>query len=176
MASFLARNGLLLAVLLAVPLIGGAFWAYQIGLYLIYAIAAVGLGLAWGQAGILSLGQGLFVGLAAYISALCLKGTTNPVLMYFGMPAAILAAAALAFAVAAIVFKGRMESGPAFSLITLALALSGFQIATSWTAVTGGFNGLVGVPGLPGIDGILPVYFLTVAALVPAVAAATVRK
>ncbi|MEJ2378856.1 MAG: ABC transporter ATP-binding protein, partial [Pseudolabrys sp.] len=64
MASFLARNGLLLAVLLAVPLIGGAFWAYQIGLYLIYAIAAVGLGLAWGQAGILSLGQGLFVGLA----------------------------------------------------------------------------------------------------------------
>jgi branched-chain amino acid transport system permease protein len=171
-ASFLARNGLLLAVLLAVPLIGGAFWAYQIGLYLIYAIAAVGLGLAWGQAGILSLGQGLFVGLAAYISALILKGTTNPILMYLGLPAAIIAAGTLAFAVAAIVFKGRMESGPAFSLITLALALSGFQIATSWTAVTGGFNGLIGVPGLPGIDGILPIYFLTVGALVPAVAAA----
>ena len=57
MASFLARNALLLLVLLAVPLIGGEFWAYQLGLYLIYAIAAVGLGLAWGQAGILSLGH-----------------------------------------------------------------------------------------------------------------------
>jgi ABC-type uncharacterized transport system ATPase subunit/ABC-type branched-subunit amino acid transport system permease subunit len=171
-ASFLARNGLLLAVLLAVPVVGGEFWAYQLGLYLIYAIAAVGLGLAWGQAGILSLGQGLFVGLAAYVAALCLKATANPLLMYLGIPAAILVAAVLAFAVAAVVFKGRTESGPAFSLITLALALSGFQIATSWTAVTGGFNGLIGIPGLPGIDGILPLYILIAAALVPTVALA----
>ena len=37
-------------------------------------------------------------------------------------------------------------------MITLALALLAFQIATSWNSVTGGFNGLKGIPGLPGLD------------------------
>ena len=160
MASFLARNLILLAGLVAVPLVAGEYWAFEIGLYLVYAIAALGLGIAWGQASILSLGQGLFVGLAAYLVALWLLATSNPVLAYAGIPIAVLAAGALAYLIGLAVFRGRTESGPAFSLITLALALSGFQIANGWSSVTGGFNGLVGIPGLPGLDGIVPNYLL----------------
>ena len=58
----------LIAVVL--PFLLGQFWAYQLGLYALYAAAAVGVGLCWGQAGFLPLGQALFFGLAAYLSGL----------------------------------------------------------------------------------------------------------
>ena len=41
----------------------GEFWAYQLGLLYLYAIAALGVGLCWGRAGFLPLGQGMFFGL-----------------------------------------------------------------------------------------------------------------
>ena len=49
-------------------------------------------------------------------------------------------------------FARRFENGPYFSLITLALAMLGFQIANQWSSVSGGFNGLGGIPELPGLD------------------------
>ena len=54
------------------PFAVGDFWAYQLGLLYLYAIAALGIGLCWGRAGFLPLGQGLFFGLAAYLSGLAL--------------------------------------------------------------------------------------------------------
>ena len=54
----------LIAILL--PLGLGQFWSYQLGLYALYATAAVGLGLCWGQSGFLPLGQALFFGLAVF--------------------------------------------------------------------------------------------------------------
>jgi len=159
-ASFLGRNGLILALLLTIPTFVGDFWAYQLGLYLLYALAAIGVGLAWGQAGILPLGQGLFVAFAAYLTAYGLFGLGTSPLAYGLLPLAALAMAALGFVFAAAVFRGRTESGPSFSLITLALTLAAFQVATTWTSVTGGFNGLRNVPGLPGLDGFLDLYYL----------------
>jgi len=58
------------------------------------------------------------------------------------------------------VFRGRSDQGPSFSLITLALTLAAFQVATTWASVTGGFNGLRNIPGLPGLDGFLDFYYL----------------
>jgi len=55
--------------------------------------------------------------------------------------------------------------------MTLALTLAAFQIATTWSSVTGGFNGLRGIPGLPGLDGFLGLYYLIAAVLGLAVAA-----
>ena len=60
------------ALAAAVPFAVGDFWAYQLGLLYLYAIAALGVGLCWGRAGFLPLGQGLFFGLAAYLSGLAL--------------------------------------------------------------------------------------------------------
>ena len=55
-----------------------------------------------------------------------------------------------------------------FSLITLALSILGYEIANSWSEVTGGFNGLGGIPGIPGADRFGALYFLIVAVLTAA--------
>ena len=72
MASIAIPSTLLLGILLLVPQVFGDFTAYQIGLFLIYGIAAQGIGFLWGKTGILPLGQTIFFGCAAYASALIL--------------------------------------------------------------------------------------------------------
>jgi urea transport system permease protein len=66
---------LLLAALLLVvfPLCFDIFRLNLIGKYLTYAFVALGLVLCWGNAGILSLGQGVFFGLGGYCMAMFLK-------------------------------------------------------------------------------------------------------
>ena len=59
MAWFIGRNGILFAGLCLLPLAFGDFWAYQLGLYFLYAIAALGVGICWGRAGFLPLGQAM---------------------------------------------------------------------------------------------------------------------
>lgn len=65
----------LLAALIFVvmPLVFDIFRLNLIGKYLTYAFVAVGLVLCWGQAGILSMGQGVFFGLGGYCMAMFLK-------------------------------------------------------------------------------------------------------
>jgi len=66
---------LILAVLLLVvcPLVMGPFRLNLLGKYLTYAFVALGLVVCWGQAGILSLGQGVFFGVGGYCMAMFLK-------------------------------------------------------------------------------------------------------
>jgi branched-chain amino acid transport system permease protein len=168
--SLAVRSIALLVLLLALPLALGEYWAFQLGLFFLYAIAALGVALCWGQAGFLPLGQALFVGLAAYLSgyALIQSGGAWPV--YLLLPLAAIAAGTLAFLLGLIIFRGRSESGPYFAIITLAIALLAFQVANSWNAVTGGYNGMKGIPGLPGLEGFSDLYYLAAVALVCAVA------
>ena len=51
MGLFLGRSLILLLGLFALPTLLGDFWAYQLGLYFLYSIAALGVGICWGQAG-----------------------------------------------------------------------------------------------------------------------------
>ena len=48
MASSLGRSAALLVALLVLPLALGDYWAFQFGLYFLYSIAALGVGLCWG--------------------------------------------------------------------------------------------------------------------------------
>ena len=66
---------LLLAILIMAvfPAVFDIFRLNLIGKYLTYAFVAVGLVLCWGDAGILSLGQGIFFGLGGYAMAMFLK-------------------------------------------------------------------------------------------------------
>jgi len=68
-------NFVLTAALLLVvfPLTLSSFRLGMIAKYLTYAFPAVGLVLCWGNAGILSLGQGVFFGLGGYSMAMFLK-------------------------------------------------------------------------------------------------------
>jgi urea transport system permease protein len=65
----------LLAILLLIilPAFAGTFRLGLFGKYLSFAFCAVGLVLAWGYGGILSLGQGIFFGLGSYILAMFMK-------------------------------------------------------------------------------------------------------
>ncbi len=172
MASSLARSALLLAVLLVLPPALGEFWAFQLSLYYLYGVAALGIGLCWGQAGFLPLGQGMFMGLGGYISGLALIHWGESWLLVPGLLAAVVVPGLLAYAIGNAVFRGRTESGPYFALITLAMALLAVQLANGWREVTGGYNGLKGIPSLPGLDGITDGYYIAAAALALAVLAA----
>ncbi len=64
---------LALIVLVVFPLCLDAFRLNLMGKYLTYGFVALGLVLCWGDAGILSLGQGIFFGLGGYCMAMFLK-------------------------------------------------------------------------------------------------------
>ena len=158
--------------LLVLPLAGGEYRAYQVGVYLLHGLAAQGVALAWGRAGFLPLGQALFFGAAAYASALVLKAAAAQPAWLLAWPLAVLGPALAAYAMARLLFARRSESGPYFSLITLALAMLGFQVANQWSSVTGGFNGLGEVPDLPGLDRYATLYWLIAAVTLLATAGA----
>ena len=158
---------LALTGLLFVPFVWGSFAAYELGLYLVYGIVGQGIALCWGRTGFLPLGQALFFGIGAYIAggALTTFGNAWPVLLP-ALAAAILVPALFAGAVGAVVFARQVGSGPYFSLITLALAMLGFQLANAMEWLTGGFNGLSGIPDLhPGVNRFEGLYFVIVGVL-----------
>ena len=130
------------ALLLLLPLAIGDYWSYQLSLYFLYAIAALGIGLCWGRSGFLPLGQAMFFGLSGYLSGLALIAFEGSAWLMLLLPLAALASGLLAYGIGVLVFRARGESGPYFSMITLALSLLAYQIANSWDSVTGGFNGL----------------------------------
>ena len=55
------------------PMLLSSFRLGLLGQYLCYAIVAAGIGLAWGRGGMLTLGQGVFFGLGAYMMGMHLK-------------------------------------------------------------------------------------------------------
>jgi branched-chain amino acid transport system permease protein len=165
------RAGIVVLITIALPFLLGQFWAYQLGLYALYAAAAVGVGLCWGQAGFLPLGQALFFGLAAYLFGLAFIAFGDRVVIsVLTLPLAALISGGLAYLIGIVIFRRSGESGAYFSMITLALALLAFQLATSWNSVTGGFNGLKGIPGLPGLDDISDVYYVAASVLLAVLA------
>ena len=60
-------------LLLVLPLTLEPFWIGAVGKYIAFAFVAVGVVLAWGYCGILSLGQGIFFGVGGYAMAMFLK-------------------------------------------------------------------------------------------------------
>ncbi|MCY4461705.1 MAG: ATP-binding cassette domain-containing protein [Albidovulum sp.] len=166
MASILLRASLLLAVLLPIPVLFGEFTAYQIGLYLIYGIAAQGIGFLWGKTGVLPLGQAIFFGISAYAGAMSLRFADGLALQLAAAAAIILLLSSAAFVVAFLIFRGRSESGPFFSLITLALAMIAEQTAGTATEFTGGFNGFSGFASIGGLDPFGNLYYVIAAAAV----------
>ncbi len=155
-----------LAVLLLVwaPSSLSAFRLGNLGRYCALALAAMGIGLAWGRGGMLVLGQGVFFGLGAYAMAMHMKleaagpGEVPDFMMLYGngtMPAwwepfrsapftlfAIVAIPLLVSFVLGYAILKRRVKGAYFAILTQAMAVAFATLLIATIKQTGGFNGL----------------------------------
>jgi ABC-type branched-subunit amino acid transport system ATPase component/ABC-type branched-subunit amino acid transport system permease subunit len=101
------------------------------------AVQAVSWNIISGYAGYISLGHSAFLGLGAYAAAIvAVRQGVNP--MYLA-PLGALVATVAAVIIGAIVLRA---SSHAFVIITIALLLSTQAIATNWSSLTNGSDGL----------------------------------
>ncbi|KAA8828348.1 urea ABC transporter permease subunit UrtC [Bifidobacterium tissieri] len=150
---------------------------YSLGLlakYLCYAMVAVGIGLAWGQGGMLTLGQGMFFGLGAYVMAIHLKleelgpGEVPDFMAQYGITQlpgfwelfrnpviAAISVAVVPGAIAAILgilVFGRGVRGAYFAILSQALVAAFSVLLIGQSKTTGGANGLSDFSGFFGYD------------------------
>jgi urea transport system permease protein len=164
-------------LLVAAPAALSAFNLALLGKFICFAIVAVGIGLAWGRGGMLTLGQGVFFGLGAYIMAMHLKladaslfggsGVPDFMSLYgsgevpgwwepFRSPVVTLLAVVLVPGLVALllglaVFKRRVK-GAYFAILSQALAAAFAVFLIGQQATTGGSNGLSGFRSFFGFD------------------------
>ena len=141
-----------------------AFRLGNLGKYCALALAAMGIGLAWGRGGMLVMGQGVFFGLGGYAMAMHMKleaagpGQVPDFMVLYGdgtMPAwwepfrsgpftvfAILALpAVMSFILGYAILKRRVK-GAYLAILTQALAVAFATLLIATIKQTGGFNGL----------------------------------
>lgn len=158
------------------------FYLNLFGKFLAYAILALGIDLIWGYTGILSLGQGVFFGLGAYVMGMHLmlaigkRGvyqSTLPDFMVwnqvkelplfwkpfysfgFTMAAIFLVPAIFALVFGFLAFRSRIR-GVYFAIITQALALVMWLLFNRNELNLGGTNGLTDFKVLLGFDLLSP--------------------
>lgn len=155
-----------LALLVLAPALLSDFRLSLLGKFVCYAIVAVGIGLAWGRGGMLTLGQGVFFGLGAYVMAMHLKladaGPSgvpdfmklygsgevpgwwepfrSPVVTVIGV---IAVPSLVALGLGAAVFRRRVR-GAYFAILSQALAAAFAILLIGQQATIGGTNGLNG--------------------------------
>jgi branched-chain amino acid transport system permease protein len=156
-ATVAARRGLagwivpaLLAVALVFPAVAGEFYLrLAIEAFLLGALA-LSVDILLGCAGLLSLGQAMYFGLSAYLTALCYLHVTQSFWLVAAMVATAVALVAALLGAVAIRAKGVY-----FALITFGAAEIAGKIVHNTRAI-GGSDGLIGIPvpsiALPGVD------------------------
>jgi branched-chain amino acid transport system permease protein len=155
-AAFARRSALgwivpaLLALALVFPWLAGEFYVRLAIEALLLGAIALSVDILLGCAGLLSLGQAMYFGLSAYLTALCYLHVTQS----FWLVAAIvaLAVAAVAAVLGAVAIRAK---GVYFALITFGAAEIAGKIVHNTRAI-GGSDGLIGIPvpsiALPGFD------------------------
>ena len=191
---FAVRFALMAVTLLLIaPAVLSDFRLSLLAKFLCFAIIALGIGLAWGQGGMLVLGQGLFFGLGGYCMGFHMKivdagpGNLPDILTYsgqydalpwlwkpftsawFAVPMAILLPMAIAALLGAAVFRQRIR-GAYFAILSQALAAAFVIVIVGNLSLTGGTNGLTNFQTFFGLSVIDPadkkiLYFIVVIAL-----------
>jgi branched-chain amino acid transport system permease protein len=153
----------LLTAAVAVPFLLSEFKVGLIGLGLTYGLFAVGLDLAWGRTGIVSIGHAVFFGLGVYGVAIAITRGFSPELG--GLIAVVIAGGAGALTAAAGL---RRSTNPStMAVLTLAITLLAEKVARDWWPVTGGSSGLF----VPPLAGTTAYYWICLAAITVIVAA-----
>jgi len=139
-----------LALLIAAPLVLPEFWRQFLTEILIWGLLAMSSDILVGYTGMVSFGHSAFFGLGIYGAAAALLSITPPNLwlaLLFGLMAAAGVAAFVAY------FATRLRD-IYFAITTLIFSQIFYVIIFTWTEVTGGENGLtfrrppLAVPGL----------------------------
>ena len=173
---------LALLILVVFPLALDAFRLNLMGKYLTYAFVAVGLVMAWGYGGVLSLGQGVFFGLGGYCMAMFLKlEASDPISTkiqstpgipdfmdwnqitalpfwwkpFHSLPFALAAVVVVPCALAFVVSFAmfkRRVGGVYFAIITQAVALILSVLIIGQQGYTGGVNGITDLRTMYGWD------------------------
>jgi len=125
-------------VLVLFPLSPSASAQNTVILALVLAIGASGLNIITGYAGYLSLSQGAFLGIGAYITAV-LTRVAPEVSPFVWMPLSGIGAALIAMLLALVTYRSR---GPSFVIITIAFLFLVQFVAIEWTEVTNGSAGI----------------------------------
>jgi branched-chain amino acid transport system permease protein len=132
---------LVIAAFALVPFIQtNGYWQHVFGVALIGAILALGLQLLVGMAGLLSLGQGAFYGIGAYVSAV--------LTLHFGVPfflAFLIAGVAAALSSLLLVPIVKLPS-TSLAVATLGFTIIVYLILMNEDWATGGTYGLLNVP------------------------------
>ncbi|MHB9287875.1 ABC transporter permease [Halobacteriales archaeon Cl-PHB] len=157
---FLAVLGLLLAV----PFVLGNYLEGVVVQIMIVGLFALSLDIVTGYTGLISFGHALFLGLAAYGVGLIFANITG--LVFVAVPAVIVAAAVVAWAIGYLSFR---VSGVYFAMLTLAVAEMFHQMVVDFDDLTNGTDGFGIIwPGVPLLDlgDTTTIYFLTLVTLV----------
>ncbi|HEU5224002.1 MAG TPA: urea ABC transporter permease subunit UrtC [Candidatus Lumbricidophila sp.] len=166
-ASLIGIGVFALLLLVVAPSVLSMHWISNLGKYCAWALAAVGIGLAWGRGGMLVMGQGVFFGIGAYCMAMHLTletagpgGIPGFMLLYdpgaplpafwepfrselFTLLAILLLPVIVAVVLGWALFKRRVK-GAYFAILTQALAVALAVLISSTIRETGGDTGLSG--------------------------------
>lgn len=130
---------LVIAVVLILPLtVSSGTLATEV---LIFALAALGCNLLLGYTGLMSFGQGIFLGVGSYATGLSLLHLQVPLLV--SLLIAMVVGALVALLVGSFSIRQR---GTYFVMLTLAFAQMFYFLAYTLKDVTGGDNGLLNIP------------------------------
>jgi branched-chain amino acid transport system permease protein len=152
-------RGWITAPMLVAFLIFGTlpFWIREVGLYpylgvevLIFCIYALGYNVLLGYGGLPSFGHGAYFGIGAYAFGLAQFNLVPN--LWLCLAAGVLAAALFGAIVALFISHRR---GIYFALMTIAFGQMAFFIASKWTSVTNGEDGLLNILRPPADFGIV---------------------
>ena len=131
-----------MALLIVAPLVLPEFWRRFLTEILIWGLLAMSSDLLIGYTGMISFGHSAFFGLGMYGAAAALLLVSPPNLwlaIVFGLAGAAVAALFVAY------FSTRLRD-IYFAITTLIFSQIFYVIIFTWTAVTGGENGLIFTP------------------------------
>jgi ABC-type branched-subunit amino acid transport system ATPase component/ABC-type branched-subunit amino acid transport system permease subunit len=138
---------LLLATLLALPLVGPDSWTVRAAIIWLTAIGVLGQGLLIGRCGLVSFGQAGFLAIGAYAFGHLSRAGVPFLLALAG--AGLLAA----LAGAALGFPSLRLKGPYLAIATLGFGIAVYQVLAASPLLSGGRQGL-SVPRLPRLLGL----------------------
>ncbi|BCQ53510.1 branched-chain amino acid ABC transporter permease [Burkholderia gladioli pv. gladioli] len=129
------------AALATAPLMLGGYYLHALIIAMIFLLPAHGLNLILGYTGMLSLAQGVFFGIGAYVSALLSLHFNTPFVLNFVASGVVAGLIALPIGIPAL--RLRTYS---FVMCTLGFVVIAETVAKNWISVTRGDMGLAGVP------------------------------